>query len=404
MEAVPTLSPALDSLGYEPVPFLVKNEANEFAEASVARESTPTIAPANLTNVQVDVGGWIGWGNNGCAAGATGSGASTDGAPASMSQCVELPMSLPAPTLHASTNPYINLAAHLRHYGLDVEAQEFARSQVPCDFVLNTYLTMHSTAAMPSSAQDVSRAGEMLMRELEQSLRARLGAVQEQLHAAVASVQLPPSKVPLLPGVCLPWMQGPAEGSIPQLPTHLLAVCAGGACGSAPGQLLVVDAPCLFVPIHWIVYALQCAHLPTGVAATAPSFPGGSHVPIVALPVPYPEYWSLVHRWMYTRDAAKLLAALLPLESLQKHVYGTHTKPMPPSAAIDALACLSLATLLRAALRIRATWHNGRHIGVYADNFWAAVSRAWTLVVTAMVLRKARMSCKAEGVQPADKS
>ena len=54
MEAVPTLSPALDSLGYEPVPFLVKNEANEFAEASVARESTPTIACLLYTSDAAD--------------------------------------------------------------------------------------------------------------------------------------------------------------------------------------------------------------------------------------------------------------------------------------------------------------------------------------------------------------
>ena len=70
-------------------------------------------------------------------------------------------------------------------------------------------------------------------------------------------------------------------------------------------------------------------------------------------------------------------------------------------ATVDALAALSLGTLVRVMARIRATWHNGRAVGVYAESFWTALRRAWDVAVCAVVVRAGRMPRAAHEIHSA---
>lgn len=306
---------------------------------------------------------------------------------------IEVPMQLAPPRIDGSTNPYLDLPQHLHHYGLEAEAVEFARSHATCDFVLDAFLTMHKLPSLPAqstlmNSALISQAGEELLQALEQSLRAREPTVHEQIArtAAYATPQTPHVLLPL--SICLPWATSMRSLHMPTMPTHILAVStwAQGLPDLGPG-LLITAAPCTLIPIHWIVYVLQCTKLPVYRGASADA---SGNVPIVTLVVPFPQHWILIHRWLYTRDCMKLLAGLVPLRALIQQMHGTAADDLSASACIDALACVSLSVLLRLSLKIRATWHNGQAIGVIADSFWQTVSRAWDLVVSAMVLRKAR--------------
>lgn len=295
-----------------------------------------------------------------------------------------VPLALPPPLLHARTNPYVDLGAHLRAYGMDDEAHEFSASHATCDFVLTAFLTMYAAPGATSPAE-VSRAGEALLAQLTHALQAHEHDIHSQLAAAAARWAPRAGRVPVPRAVHVAWTYplvpdaAPGGAPLPVLPTHLLAVGRAVHAPLADGTH-IVEAPCTLVPIHWIVYVLQCAHLP------APAG-GAGGVPVLALAVPFPEHWAAVHRWLYTRDAAKLVAALLPLGAV---------RPAPGAAldaraAVDALAALSLGALVRVVARIRATWHNGRAVGVYAESFWRALRRAWDVAVCAVVVRAGRM-------------
>lgn len=297
---------------------------------------------------------------------------------------LEIPLSLPPPVIQARTNPYIDLSAHLKHHGMEAEAEEFTRSQTTCDFVLTAFLTMYAPPGTSSPAA-VSSAGETLMSELEHAVRAREKDLQAQLAAIAARDPPLPGSMHLPLELHLPWLHPPSgipNATLPFLPTHFLAVCRRRASPLANG-VRVVEAPCFLVPIHWIVYALQCAHLPTMVHGT-----GG--VPVLECTVPFPQHWALIHRWLYTRDTGKLLASLLPLGTLRA-LRTPSQRTTRSREALAAIAALSLPTLTRLALKIRATWHNGRAIGIYAESFWLTLRRAWDLMVCAIVVRKGRV-------------
>ena len=104
---------------------------------------------------------------------------------------IEIPLRLAWPLIEAPTNPYVDLPRHLRHYGLEAEALEFARSHATCDFVLEAFLTMHKLPRQEASgASLVSQAGEELLHALEQALRAREPSVQEQLACTAMALSL----------------------------------------------------------------------------------------------------------------------------------------------------------------------------------------------------------------------
>ncbi|WFD29500.1 hypothetical protein MSPP1_000509 [Malassezia sp. CBS 17886] len=338
--------------------------------------------------------------------------------PADTSQVsVLVPLVLAPPTIEANTNPFVHLPDHLDAHGLDIEASEFRRTNVSCEFVLEAFVSMHTGAAAPLPSHVASAAGEQLLALLDAAMQSLNPHLRGQVthYAQLGARSLPSHKLLLPASVQLPCISNAKEGSdaVPMLPTHLLAVCPLARAGhprTEPAFVLmapdhhahVVDAPCTLVPVHWLIYVLQCAHLPHAPRAAddsasdaldsgAQDVPAAdADVPFVVLSVPYPQHWAIIHRWLYTRDAGKLLATLLPLGVVIAAV--PSTRDVSATQAIEALAGLSLAALLRIAVPIRGTWHNAHRIGIFSSVFWTTLSRAWDIVVAAIVLRKARMS------------
>lgn len=307
---------------------------------------------------------------------------------------IQLPLKLGVPVLDTRTNPYVDLATHLRRHGMNAEAREFARSQVTCEFVLHAFLTMHKPSTTPSedTAERASKAGEDVARALEQCFQLSLPSVHEQLRHAAMGMSMPPGHAILPSALRLAWTRtGPYDKtqSVPVLPTHVLALGrhVQSVKDTQGAEHTLAVTPCVLVPVHWIVYVLQCAHMPTAISFNSAQ---GGTLPVVPMAMPYPKLWSHMHLWLYTRDPSKLLASLLPLASMLHMVHGTSLDGLPFSAIIDVLACQSVSLLLRLALRIRATWHNGRHIGIFADAFWQTLQRGWDLVVGAIIIRKGR--------------
>ncbi|WFD44697.1 hypothetical protein MPSI1_003367 [Malassezia psittaci] len=296
---------------------------------------------------------------------------------------VQIPLSLSAPVIHARTNPYVDLGAHLRLYGMEAEAQEFTLSQTTCDFVLTAFLTMYAAPGTTSLAE-VSNAGEILMLQMEQVVSAHDLEIQVQLASLASQRFAKNNRVPIPSELRVSWRyslnQPTNSTSVPPFPSHFLAVCKR-SCMPLEDEVRTVEAPCFIVPIHWIVYVLQCAHLPMPHNAT-------DGIPVMECAVPFPQHWSLIHRWLYTRDPGKLLAALLPSGTLR--ALRASEKESLAQAAVSALTALSLETLLRTLLKIRATYHNGCSVGLYAESFWATLSRAWDMTVCALIIRRGR--------------
>ncbi|WFD00632.1 hypothetical protein MYAM1_003383 [Malassezia yamatoensis] len=306
---------------------------------------------------------------------------------------VQIPLSLSAPVIHARTNPYVDLGAHLRLYGMEAEAQEFTLSQTTCDFVLTAFLTMYAAPGTTSLAE-VSNAGEILMLQMEQVVSAHDLEIQVQLASMASQRNAKNNRVPIPSELRVSWRyslnQPTNSTSVPPFPSHFLAVCKR-SCMPVEDEVRTVEGPCFIVPIHWIVYVLQCAHLPMPHNAT-------DGIPVMECAVPFPQHWSLIHRWLYTRDPGKLLAALLPSGTLR--ALRASEKESLAQAAVSALTALSLDTLLSTLLKIRATYHNGCSVGLYAESFWATLNRAWNMTVCALVIRRGRANHAAYNTHP----
>jgi hypothetical protein len=128
------------------------------------------------------------------------------------------------------------------------------------------------------------------------------------------------------------------------LPTHILAVHAESS-GPEP-------TPVTLYPVHGLVLAASCAHLPA-----FPSARSKAAVPVLPLRVPCAAAFPLLLAYLYHRRPERLLSALLP--------------------ALDAPAPRRAL-----AQRVRALWRTGAALGVPADDaYWAALDLAWSLVL-----------------------
>ncbi|WFD07899.1 hypothetical protein MVES1_003267 [Malassezia vespertilionis] len=306
---------------------------------------------------------------------------------------VQIPLLLSQPVLHSLTNPHVDLGKHLRRFGMLHEAQEFTRSSMPCDFLLTTFLTMNTQLETTPTREMVSAEGEKIMHYLEAGVDQHQAEIERQLMVLVSKVKPPAGRTMVPRCLHLPWLYKAytCNPTSSLCPTHFLAVCPshGPSSMTVPtpfGTATLVNAPCTLVPLHWIVYVLQCAHLPM---PHAPTMAGD--VPVLVLAVPFPEHWFILHRWLYTQDRTKLLAALLPFGNLHTLRDAIANGTLVTADVLEAMACLSIPTLMRIVLKILATWHNGKCVGIFADTFWATLRHAWEVGVSAIVLRKARM-------------
>jgi len=171
------------------------------------------------------------------------------------------------------------------------------------------------------------------------------------------------------------------------LPTHMLAVYTRQSKIS-PGPIRQIT---LF-PIHNIIMASHCAHLPM-LPPSTPSPPddvGEMTLPIVPLCLPSPETFSLLSTYLYTKDAYYLFSSLLPS--------GTSTPASLLCLDVDLdsdsseirefsgllLTMYSPYVLFGRAMMVNALWRNVCALGIFDDQLWDVLDMAWELLLGGM--------------------
>lgn len=199
-------------------------------------------------------------------------------------------------------------------------------------------------------------------------------------------------------------------------PTHMLAVhgTEEKASNETKGLLL---------PCHASIYVLQCVSLPCFPTSTGPEEGQVKRqLPVVPFRVPRPTEFPTLHRYLYTHDASALLVELLPMKHIARqwdHTKSKQSDPAPsaiahlsnqppapsppptvPSSATMALAHLPTQSLFQYAYKIHSAWANGVAIGLPQAQYWSTLDRAWSLVMAALSIKKARiMDTEMRGVQ-----
>lgn len=310
-----------------------------------------------------------------------------------------IPKKLPPPNIHVLSDPYKDLAAHLRRHGLLAEANTFAHAGVPVDYVLHGYI---STAYGGPPAL-LEQTGKLLTRQPEEVSRQMSRSRVDDPRTA--SEQLPEC---LTFDVEMLDVEADAHGLIP---THVFAVTPSilSEQGINNGILM---------PIHAMPYVLQCVSLPPLPATTAPDarVTGTREIPVVSLKVPDPQNFFITHRFVYNHDNTELLCQLLPMRyitsTLNREVtpdlvsptYGPEastsssaaaSSQRPPrnfttARAINVLSKLSPGELFKHCRLVHSAWGNGVAIGLMSDVYWSTLDRAWDILIAALMLQRGR--------------
>lgn len=311
-----------------------------------------------------------------------------------------LPLRLPKPPLCVISDPYADLCAHVRRYGMETEAEQFAQAQgITPDYVLQA-----SIETTPGGATALLNQTSVFLSRHAQPVESQMKQVKEE-----------PSKVSIPKRFSIP------VGDLDQAaddycltPTHILAVH-----GTTEGAN---NERGLLMPCHALIYVLQCVSLPAFATSTAGQ--DGETVrqlPTVMLRVPRPQDFPLLHRYIYTHDASALLVELLPMRHIAKYLdqakdkqqadlnyswdmqYANQPMPLlppPTNTATEALSHLPIPSLFGYAMKIHATWANAVAIGFLDKAFWSTLDRAWCLVIAALACKKARiMDTEKRGVK-----
>ncbi|PWN45398.1 hypothetical protein IE81DRAFT_359637 [Ceraceosorus guamensis] len=284
---------------------------------------------------------------------------------------VRLPLKLPNPQIVPLSSPYEDFKAHLISHSLFREAHDLAKCTP--DFVrdhLPDRISLHNQTL---------------------ALTPVLGAVSKVL--------LETDTVPS--HVAIPSSLAASAGSV----SHLLVVRPSPAGPASSSNQSTSGNKGLLLPIHALPYVIDCVTLPPLPLAQA------GYLSTIEICVPSPERFGTIHRYIYTRDGAALLAELLPLKFLSRNVDAASMKPeheawaagrhnaddgvtsavdVAAGRSIEALSTLPSSVLFAHAHSIHAAWGNSVAIGLLDRQFWQALEKAWSLIVGAIGLRRSR--------------
>jgi hypothetical protein len=171
------------------------------------------------------------------------------------------------------------------------------------------------------------------------------------------------------------------------MPTHMLAVYSR-QCRTAPNPPRRVT----LWPIHNIIMAVHCAHLPAlpKSTATEPDSVGQMTLPVVPLCLPSPETFSRLSTYLYTKNASHLLTTLLPTGPLTPASILSLDKYLDcDSPELQQFSCKLRATytpyaLLTHAMTINGVWRNVCALGVFDDQLWEVLDLAWESILGAL--------------------
>jgi len=140
----------------------------------------------------------------------------------------------------------------------------------------------------------------------------------------------------------------------------------------------------VLVPIHALVFATQCAHLPP-LTCPAPRARGEAEVntatlPVLPFPIPSPGTFSLLMQYLYTHQAKRILSVLIPVPSYTSSPQALSQK-LTESCTVEALLSL-LST-------VYGLWRNVTNLGVFDEKLWQIIDFSWTVVRNALDTKEA---------------
>ncbi|KZT28287.1 hypothetical protein NEOLEDRAFT_1058834 [Neolentinus lepideus HHB14362 ss-1] len=167
------------------------------------------------------------------------------------------------------------------------------------------------------------------------------------------------------------------------LPTHMFAVF--GRQPFTPGPPKPLKQKVTLYPVHDIIFAAHCAHLPK-------LRPRKAHaLPVVPVCLPSPQTFPVLSSYLYTKRTDALLAALLPAPpasltapDLDETVPDDFFQAQKVAYAHRVGASIPARALLKNAMVINGVWRNVCALGVFDDRLWTAMDFAWDAILTAL--------------------
>lgn len=211
-----------------------------------------------------------------------------------------------------------------------------------------------------------------------------LEATGPAMMQVLASIQATPVKNTIPTHLCVMINDESCD-----MPTHMLAIYLRPTRTSSapPGPKRVT-----LYPIHRIIMALHCAHLPVlpQSDASEPDSVGQMVLPVVPLGLPSPETFSRLSNYLYTKDASYLLATLLPTGTLTPsyilslETYLDSDSPELQQYSSKLRATYTPCALLSYAMTVNGLWRNVCALGVFDDELWEVLDLAWEALICAI--------------------
>jgi hypothetical protein len=185
------------------------------------------------------------------------------------------------------------------------------------------------------------------------------------------------------------------------LPTEVLLVI-NDTCSDIPTHMLAVSSPdlpgsprrVLIQPIHHIILATHYASLPK-LLRTTPRIPdktGHITLPVLPLNIPSVDTFSLLIRFLYTKDTLYLLGMLLPTRTATPVWLLDLAMDFDPDAPelreyrVMLGQTFTFQVLIEHIWVINGLWKNTAALGISDPGLWDVLDLAWHLVLGAVCL------------------
>ncbi|KAF8584617.1 hypothetical protein K439DRAFT_1345767 [Ramaria rubella] len=203
--------------------------------------------------------------------------------------------------------------------------------------------------------------------------------IQQQLHAVGEQMYTTTTKITAqCPGGRLPRELEVVINDISsEAPTHVFATY------SAPS--VFQKQRVTLHPVHALVFASQCAHLPHLHVPPSSSVEGANTItlPILPLRLPSPRTFTLLLAYLYTHRTHDILSALLPIPP---------NVSSPPEISQKLADTCTLPALVALAQTTHELWSNVAALGIFDDALWRAIDDVWAALLGALALKSGASS------------
>ncbi|KAK0205559.1 hypothetical protein DFS33DRAFT_1383464 [Desarmillaria ectypa] len=219
-------------------------------------------------------------------------------------------------------------------------------------------------------------------------IRRNLRSEAPQMLAGISA--LAPSHLPtILPKSHLPGaLSVPVRSSSPSsrfFPTHVLAVSSS----KTPSE------QCMVFPIHALVLASHCAHLPALPPAQSQVDQTLVKLPVLPFALPSPPAFGIIHSFIYTHRLEPVFRALLPVPAgfFQSITHDTLLATLDSKETcmqLSAYLCTqeqgNLQRLTTHAVHVKELWQDMVALGIYSPDLWDAVDLSWRIIIGALAI------------------